>query len=196
MRPQIRLVLIAFALAFAVGLVAGCVSDFEFTEEGPYECETDQDCVAPGHVCDNEPAEARNDNRQPTMTCMNNSAIPSDSTNGNDLDECDTDHEDYPFDEPLEIQEVCDGEDNNCDGNVDIIFCGEGTMGCPGGSDLEDPNGCAIQYRCNEDDYDPPRCEAQSVDTFGDDPSAVDCTVVLECVGGQIEAMPPECCVE
>ncbi len=184
MKNNRSLIALVFGAAFAVGLTAGCVVDFDYAEEGPYFCETDDDCVRT-HVCFNQ--SDCPDEHEPTMTCMRESDIPECPTEQNGQpDTCEPDElgEDYPLDEPLDIQEVCDGKDNNCDGHVDVIFCGEGTMGCPSGG--TDAGGNDVNYRCNED-LSPPQCEARPFITIGE------CNIVLDCVDGEIEETPEDC---
>ena len=138
---RLRLIAVAFVSCFAVVLWAACTVDFDGSEADVYFCETDEDCVD-HHTCD-----------ETIERC-----IVDDSANGNggngEIDECDPDElgEDYPLDEPIDgVQERCDGQDNTCDGYVDVIFC-EDSGDCP--SSGEDVYGTTLEYDCEEPDAD------------------------------------------
>ena len=139
MNTALLRIFVIFSLAFGIGLWAGCTTeDFDTADPGKFYCEEDEDCPD-NYECD--PVVER---------CV---AEEDENGNGNGNggpDECiPDDHDDYPLDEPLELQEVCDGQDNNCDGYVDVIFC-ESDDDCP--SSGEDLYGTSLNYSCEEVD--------------------------------------------
>ncbi len=147
-RHTISIFVAVFGVAFAVGLWSGCTVDFDVGDDPTvFSCETDEDCVDPyvcnqqaGH-CDVPDDDDDNDNQN----------------NGETIDECDPEElgDDYPLDEPLDIPEQCDGQDTNCDGNIDDMSC-ETDADCPDSG--QDVYGTELQYTCNTELEDP-QCE-------------------------------------
>ena len=176
MKSRLSLLTIFFLVAFGLGIWSGCSVDFDSGVPGIFPCEDDEDCTdrlecSDEGFCDEpEPDDPQNQN-----------------DNTNQPQECIPEAlgDDYPLDSPLDIQEVCDGQDNNCDGHVDVIFCDE-NENCP--SSTDDPYGTRLNYQCNTDDYDPPRCEA-----FG--PDTLVCPDPVECDSnaGEYEPVPNHC---
>lgn len=178
MKPRSFLLPLLIVIAFGFGMWSGCSVDFDTDEPGMFPCEKEteeEDCI--GHFecidgfCD-EPQEPENQNQ-------NQNTPEPEECNPQELGE-----ENYPLEEPLDITEVCDGQDNNCDGEVDIIFCDENNN-CP--SNPEDPYGATLTFQCNTEDFDPPRCEAFASNTLR-------CPDPIECLGEEgYEPVPNEC---
>lgn len=166
MKSPFSSVAIFFILSCGL-LLAGCSPDFNVEDE-VFHCSDDDDCLQGNSCVDGfcEPGTSEDDDVGPDVP--------------DEPDECDPSSEDYPLDEPLDIQEVCDGEDNNCDGEVDVIYC---EHGCP--AVATDPEGNQVDYVCDES-FDPPRCIAETFDKFT-------CPDPLNCVDGQLEVVPEEC---
>ncbi len=172
-----------FALAtilLALGLLVGCSVEFDAGEDDVFPCDDDSDCIGNnqciGGYC-NPPTSGGNDAGGDT----DNGPIAE--CNPEDIAGYPTDHLDDPQ-YPLDVQEVCDGQDNNCDGHVDIIFC-ESDSDCP--SDQSDPNGVGLSLRCNTELAEPV-CEAFAPIEFGPG-----CGDPVECVDGEYETVHPDC---
>ncbi len=149
--PQCKLV-VAFLLTFGVVVWAGCSVDFSASEPDMFACDDDDDCLDPDFVCGEQGF-----CDEPQFDTPNNN-------DDNDEEElvCDMGDPDYPPEEPLDIDEVCDGTDTNCDGHIDIIFCDDEGE-CPGST--RDPEGTTLRFECNEE-LEPPQCEAFPPNTF------------------------------
>ncbi len=170
MKKHLSLLLAAALFGFGFGLFTACGVDLDVPIADVYPCDSDDDCISR--------FECFQGYCHPVGTTGDG---PGDSGDGDiDPEECNPEElgEDYPLDPPLDIQEVCDGQDNNCDGNVDIIFCG-GTSDCP--SNATDGAGNSVQYVCNEG-----RCEARAFNAF-------ECPGEIPCVGGALEVWDAEC---
>lgn len=161
------------AAGFSLGFLAGCVVDFSSDVEDRFACQSDEDCSR-NYVCGTE------------GFCIVPTAGPTNQNqNQNQIlpDECDPEHEDYPFDPPLSIQEVCDGQDNNCDGQIDVITC-QSNSDCPSGE--RDPQDNRVSYECN---LQTGLCEAFGLDRLG----GPECQEPLACIDGNLEIVPVNC---
>ncbi len=156
-----------FIVAFGAGLFAGCSVDFDTEEEGTFVCDDDGDCTGNFECVDGY--------------CSfpgGNGEEDADSNNGQP-DECIPEQlEVYPLDPPLDIPERCDGTDNNCDGQVDVLVC-ESSSDCP---TERDPNDTRLTGSCGDDGV----CEYSAPDTFI-------CPDPIECIDGEFEVVPSEC---
>ncbi len=169
---------IALVFFASLGFGVACTVDFESDEANTFACENDEDCVGSYRCVDGfcDIATGNNDD-------------PNNGPNNGQPSECLPDElgDDYPLDEPLDIDERCNGQDDNCDGFVDVIFC-DSTSDCP--SSAPDANGINItQFDCAfDEDFGEDVCQARPREQLGD------CfELVLDCVDGQYEAMPEEC---
>lgn len=174
------------------GLLAACSVDFDADEPDTFACDDDNDCTGNYECVEGFCSSPQADD--------NDVGTDTDTDNGNGPDEeCVPEEVDgYPDDHldndeyPLDVQEVCDGHDNNCDGYVDVIFC-EDDDDCP--DDQEDPYGVELNLRCDTDlefsqftGFDEPTCFARSNITVGEE-----CYPPRECIDGEYEPVHPDC---
>lgn len=161
------------SLFFGAGLWAGCSSEtsVDFSEEGAFSCVADRECLG-GFECSST-------NPEESGVCVRPTPGGGDGDGDERPETCEPDElgENYPLDPPLPIEEVCDGVDNNCDGNVDVTFC-ERISDCPRQSD---PEGFALQRTCEEG-----VCEYYASNRFA-------CPDPIPCVDGAFEIVPPDC---
>lgn len=176
MKSAFHLLIVAFLITFGAGVWAGCSVDFSASEPDLFSCDDDSDCLDPEFECSDEGF-----CDEPQVVEPGN----NDNGNGEDL-VCDPNDPDYPPEEPLDIFEACDGTDTNCDGEIDVIYCDDGS--CP--SATEDRHGTRLNYRCN-DQLSPPQCEAFAPDEFGEG----DCHLPIACdsEAGRYEDVPAAC---
>lgn len=166
------MLLIAFALvfSFSAGLWAsGCSSEtgIDLDEEGVFSCVDDRECLN-NFECNDD------------GYCVRPTAPGTGDGDNERPETCEPEElgEDYPLDPPLDILEVCDGRDNNCDGNVDIAYC-ERTSDCS--TDAISPDGTSLQRTCMEG-----VCRYFAPNQFA-------CPDPIPCVEGAYELVPEEC---
>lgn len=172
-----RFTLILFLLTFFLGFGVSCVVDLDPNLEGVYFCESDDDCTN-RFQCDleeNRCVRPRTDN--PTF----NQNQPN-----TEIESCDElDEDEYPIEGGLpHLQEICDGIDNNCDGEIDVIYC-ERNSDCPTGTLARDPEGNSVRYECNTTLG---VCEAYAFNTL-----QPGCSEPIRCIDGALEIVPEQC---
>ncbi|MFU8803082.1 MAG: putative metal-binding motif-containing protein [Bradymonadaceae bacterium] len=180
------------ALAFIIGFWAGCTVGFDATEDGVFHCLTDDDCVS-GFECQSRvctrptvvgPADCDDEDgdgfgKPDTDRSGCEGAFPGDPR-AHEPDCDDTNRDIYPG-----APEVCDGIDNNCDGNVDVVPC-EDRSDCPTG--VSDSEGNDITYRCESN-----RCAAFPVKQICTPDPCPECSQSLSCNGGILDTVPVAC---
>ena len=180
MKSRLPLIPVFFALFFAVGFWVGCSVDFDSELPGVFSCTSDDDCtgrfVCVSGYCDEPPP---SDN-----TSNGNGGGPTECIPGQIQGYPDS-HMDDDDTYPLDIDEVCDGRDNNCDGEIDVIYCDD-SGSCP--SNPDDPNGVRLTFECNTD-LNPPQCEAFAPNRFG----GGECNQPIPCENGEYREVPNAC---
>lgn len=177
------------ALAFVLGFWAGCSVDFNAEQDDIYACTTEADCI-PGYQC------TQNTCTKPTI--IDSGGEPCVDADGDgygaegtvttncpgafqgDPNRTKPDCDDTNPNVNPGAQEVCDGIDNNCDGNIDVVPC-TSDGDCP--FQVSDPQENDVNYRC-VDNF----CVAFPVNAIG----AV-CRQPLECRNGVLDTVPAEC---
>lgn len=170
-----RLALLISLITFLIGIAASCVVDLDPNLEDIYYCESDEDCTT-RFQCDLE-----------TNRCIRpRTEAPNfnDDKGKTEIESCNELEEDeYPVEGGLpHLQEICDGIDNNCDGEIDVIFCEE-KRDCPSGTLARDPEGNGVNYECIDG-----ICEAYPFNTL-----QPGCNEPIRCIDGELEIVPEQC---
>ncbi len=171
---------VSLAVSAFLLLASGCILEEPNFEEPIFRCDSDLDCTVARYVCDTE-----------TKTCVGPRDIPEPGVcddQDNDGYGCGEERTECVFDErdtDCECEtcfpgaaELCDGKDNDSDGDIDEPEACEGIADCPR-NDL--PEGAF--YRCIAN-----TCVLKPSNTV-----PPGCDVELSCVDGAHEDVPETC---
>ncbi|WP_199589811.1 putative metal-binding motif-containing protein [Lujinxingia litoralis] len=186
---RLRLMISALALLALTLQAAACSVAFDATEEGVYYCESDEDCLAPQFICSVENTCVRRGDINDQYPCIDEDEDGYGAP-GTDRRNCPNAQEDCDDTNP-DINpgkaEVCDGIDNNCSGDTDVVTCSRDSD-CPTG--VSDPEGNSVNYTCNTESG---VCEARPAISFCPGNTCPECAVVLQCTSGALDITPETC---
>lgn len=188
--------LIATAVVgFALGLAVGCTAEFDANQENVFFCQSDQDCVTP-FVCNvTERVCQRAAGSQPVEECVDADqdgvGVGTNRTGCRfpAFEDCD----DTNAAVNQQAEEVCDGIDNNCDNNIDVVAC-QTDQDCPK-RNLTDPEGNPVRYTCELTTAGSMQCVARGIKQICLPPESPcpECRNILSCTNGRLDSVPAQC---
>jgi hypothetical protein len=188
-KRNLQLSLLVFLVAFVAGFWMGCSVEFDANEDETYFCQSNADCLDPLFLCDT----GRNVCKKISVDQNNRPRVDADGDGygvGEDRSGCRFPQEDCDDTNPNVnpgANEVCDGIDNNCDGNVDVTSCNR-DGDCP--RNQKDSQGNDVAYSCSSG-----QCVAKPVIQvcFDPKPACPECNQVLQCRNGVLDVVAETC---